>query len=82
MQLTHSSKPPRFKPLNLSSEYPVSKFCFQTSNLYRYAAQYLATTVMLRRELLVTRLGWAWYACNAVWPLLLYTTGMRWGCTS
>jgi hypothetical protein len=50
--------------------------------LYRYAAQYLATTVMLRRELLVTRLGWAWYACNAVWPLLLYTTGMRWGCTS
>ena len=41
------------------------------------AATYLVAALRLRRELMITPLGYLWYAFSAAWPTTMYIAGMR-----
>ena len=40
------------------------------------AVSYVSSAFFLRRELLLTAMGVAWYVANAAWPIAMYATGM------
>ena len=69
-----------FRVTRDSATFSIGGICVQAMGVLYVtigSLQYLFSAVALRRQLRITPLGYAWYVCNASWPLCLYTLGMR-----
>ena len=69
-----------FRVTSESADFSLGGTCIQAMGgtyVVVGCAQYLLSAVRLRHQLCITPLGWVWYIANSLWPVTLYSTGMR-----